>query len=57
MNEDEAQALVDAFAAANRAVAWAEAGGDDAEEDDVKAQEEARKNLVKALTKKGGDAS
>lgn len=52
MNEDEAVQLIEAFAAANRAVAWAEAGGDEAEHEDVKAQEAARAALVKALTGK-----
>lgn len=37
MAEDKALELIDAFAAANRAVAWAEAGGDDADEEDVEA--------------------
>lgn len=47
--EPNAQALIDNFAAANRAVAWAEAGGDDADEDDVEALEKAEAELFAAL--------
>lgn len=49
MTEDKAQALIDAFAAANRAVAWAEAGGDDADDSDVVALKEAESALLEAL--------
>lgn len=53
MNAEEAEKLVEAFAAANRAVAWAEAGGDEAEAEDVEAQEQARSALINALTREG----
>lgn len=51
MNAEEAEKLVEAFATANRAVAWAEAGGDEAEAEDVEAQEQARSALINALTR------
>lgn len=53
MKPNEAETLIDEFATATRAVAWAEAGGDDAEEDDVEAAETAKGNLLSALTKSG----
>ena len=52
-DEDKAQELIGAFADANRAVAWAEAGGDEAEAEDVAALKLAEANLLAALTKKG----
>lgn len=49
MNEDKARALIESFAAANRAVAWAEAGGDDADDHDVEALKESEAALLAAL--------
>ncbi|MEJ6002771.1 hypothetical protein [Paucibacter soli] len=51
MEEVAAQELISAFAAACRAVAWAEAGGDDADEKDVETMATAKANLLAALTK------
>jgi hypothetical protein len=53
LNNEEAKELIDTFAAANRAVAWAEAGGDEADKEDVAALDVAEANLLKALTQKG----
>lgn len=50
MKNEIAQELIHAFAAANRAVAWAEAGGDNADIEDVEALKLAEANLLSALT-------
>lgn len=50
MNITEAQNLIDRFAAANRAVAWAEADGDDASAEEVEEANQAEAELLKALT-------
>ena len=53
MKKDKAKELIDAFADAKRAVAWAEAGGDEADAEDVAALDLAESNLLAALTQKG----
>lgn len=47
----KAQELIDRFAAANRAVAWAEADGDEASEEEAEEADQAEAELLKALTK------
>lgn len=49
LSNQEALALIDRLADATRAIAWAEAGGDDANESDIKDRDEAEAELLAKL--------